>query len=35
MDQENKMIDLDFYKVVETDIDMKSYRDTKINSILD
>ena len=30
-----KMIDLDFYKVVETDIDMKSYRDTKINSILD
>jgi hypothetical protein len=30
-----KMMDLDFYKVVETDIDMKSYRDTKINSILD
>ena len=30
-----KMMDLDFYKVVETDLDMKSYRDTKINSILD
>lgn len=30
-----KMINLDFYKVVETDIDMQSYRETKINSILD
>jgi hypothetical protein len=30
-----KMIEISFYEVVETDLDMKSYRDTKINSILD
>jgi hypothetical protein len=30
-----KMLEISFYEVVETDLDMKSYRDTKINSILD
>lgn len=29
-----KMLNLSFYEVVETDIDMESYRETKINSIL-
>jgi len=31
----SKMVDISFYEMVETDIDMKSYRDTKINSILE
>ncbi len=30
-----KMLEISFYEVIETDLDMKSYRDTKINSILD
>ena len=30
-----KMLEISFYEVVETDIDMQSYRETKINSILD
>ena len=38
-DEESKkyanMLEISFYEVVETDLDMKSYRDTKINSILD
>jgi hypothetical protein len=38
-DEESKnyseMVNLDFYEVVETDIDMESYRETKINSILE
>jgi hypothetical protein len=29
-----KMLEISFYEVVETELDMKSYRDTKINSIL-
>ena len=31
----SKMLEISFYEVVETDIDMQSYRETKINSILD
>jgi len=38
-DEESKkyanMLEISFYEVVETDIDMQSYRETKINSILD
>ena len=38
-DEESKkyaeMLGISFYEVVETDLDMKSYRDTKINSILE
>ena len=30
-----KMLEISFYEAIETDVDMKSYRDTKINSILD
>jgi hypothetical protein len=30
-----KMLEISFYEAIETDLDMKSYRDTKINSILD
>lgn len=30
----SKMVNISFYEMVETDIDTKSYRDTKINSIL-
>jgi hypothetical protein len=34
-DKYSKMVDIDFYEMVETDVDMESYRDYKIDTILE
>ena len=34
-DKYSKMVDIDFYEMVETDVDIESYRDYKIDTILE